>query len=222
MKRIVGHGVMLCLVVFAGCASIVGPSTDDPAVKLKWASELFNSKDEPVEAEELIREAIRIYKKENNQLGLAEAYQQYGLFYRSNAVVKFEFYFREKGFEEHTVKYEQRYEKAIECFSKARDLFADYGHIDRVSNLYISLAKTYDMMNRQKEACDAYSKGLENFTAYKQQNPEAIELRSEEMQRYAEYIGIMKKQSGCPEDASGDAGSGRGEQSKDRQTAGGM
>ncbi len=219
MKRITCLAVMLCIVVLAGCASIVGPSSDDPAVKLKWASELFNSKDEPAEAEELIREAIRIYKKENNQLGLAEAYRQYGLFYRSNAVVKFEFYFREKGFEEHTVKYDQRYEKAIECFSKARDLFADYGHIDKVSNLYISLAKTYDMMNRQKEACDAYNKGLENFTAYKQQNPEALELRSEEMQRYTEYIGIMKKQSGCPEEAAtgGGTGSERGEQGRDRK-----
>jgi tetratricopeptide (TPR) repeat protein len=182
-----------------GCATVPGRSSDDPAVKLELASELFSSKDEPVRAEELIREAIARYKRDGNQLGLAEAYRQYGLFYRSLAVGKFERYYREKGFEDSLVKFDQRYEKAAEYFNRAKDLYGDYGHIDVISNLYISLAKTYDLMNRRKEACAAFDAGLEKYLAYKKGNPEAQELLSEEMQRYEEYIGILKQQAGCSE-----------------------
>jgi tetratricopeptide (TPR) repeat protein len=200
MLKIVKYGTVICfLVALVGCAAIFGRSTSDPAIKLQWASEHFSSKDEPLQAEELIREAIAIYKKQNNQLGLAEAYRQYGLFFRSNAVNKFEKHYRAEGFEDKTVKFDQRLQKAVEYFNKSRDLYADYGHIDIVSNLNISLGKAYDMMNMRDAACDAFDKGLADYAEYKKINPEAMEFRSEEMQNYVEYIGIMKKQAGCPD-----------------------
>jgi tetratricopeptide (TPR) repeat protein len=196
--KILKLGITICcLTAVVGCAAIFGRSTNDPAVKLQWASEHFSSKDEPVQAEELIREAIANYKKTDNQLGLAEAYRQYGLFFRSNAVNKFEKYYRTEGFEDKTVKFDQRFQKAVEYFNKSRELYADYGHIDIVSNLYISLGKTYDLMNRQEAACEAFNKGLDDYAEYKKINPEAMEFRSEEMQNYVEYIGILKKQAGC-------------------------
>ena len=49
-----------------------------------------------------------------------------------------------------TVTYKTRYEKAIDYFNRSKDLYEDYGHIDIISNLYVSLAKTYDMMNKTK------------------------------------------------------------------------
>jgi tetratricopeptide (TPR) repeat protein len=176
---------------------VFGPSTDDPAIKLKWASENFNSLDRPVKAEEQIWDVIETYKKERNQLGLAEAYRQYALFLRSNTVEKFADHFKEEGFVDRTVTFSTRYEKAIDYFNRAKDLYEDYGHIDIISNIYVSLGKTYDLMNKTKEACESFDKGLENYADYKKANPEAQELRSEEMANYEEYIGIIKKQAGC-------------------------
>ena len=199
MKMIKWLAALGCVITLAGCAVIFGRSTDDPAVKLQWASELFSSKDEPVEAEKLLHEAEEMYEEKSDQLGLAETYREYGLFYRSNAVTKFKKHYREdEGFLDRTVKFDKRYDKAVEYFNRSKDIYSDYGRIDKLADIYISLAKTYDMMDKQKEACDAFTQGLEKFAAYKQASPEAEELRSEELANYEEYIGIMKKQSGCP------------------------
>jgi tetratricopeptide (TPR) repeat protein len=188
---------LLVAMIMAGCAALFGQSTDDPVIKLKWASENFNSMDKPIEAEEQIWDVIETYKKERNQLGLAEAYRQYALFLRSNTVDKFANHFKEEGFVDRTITFDTRYEKAIDYFNRSKDLYEDYGHIDIISNLYVSLGKTYDLMNRTKEACESFNKGLENYADYKNANPEAQELRSEEMANYEEYIGIIKKQAGC-------------------------
>lgn len=189
--------VLIAVAALVGCAALFGSSTNDPAVKLKWASENFNSQDQPVKAEEQIWDVIETYKKERNQLGLAEAYRQYALFLRSNSVEKFSDHFKEEGFVDRTVTFKTRYEKAIDYFNRSKDLYEDYGHIDIISSLYVSLGKTYDLMNKTKEACESFDKGLENYADYKKANPEAQELRSEEMANYEEYIGIMKKQAGC-------------------------
>ena len=189
--------VLIAAMALVGCAALLGKSTNDPAVKLKWASENFNSQDQPVKAEEQIWDVIETYKKERNQLGLAEAYRQYALFLRSNSVEKFSDHFKEEGFVDRTVTFKTRYEKAIDYFNRSKDLYEDYGHIDIISSLYVSLGKTYDLMNKTKEACESFDKGLENYADYKKANPEAQELRSEEMANYEEYIGIMKKQAGC-------------------------
>ena len=188
-----------CLAALVGCAAMFGRSTGDPAVKLQWASELFSSKDDPVQAEKLIREAIDMYELKRDHLGLAEAYRQYGLFFRSNAVTKFESYYKVNGFLDEKVKFKDRYSKAIEYFNKSKDLYENYGHYDVLSNLYISLAKTYDIMNRQDEACEAFTKSVASFTRFKTANQEAQEQRALEIANYMEYVGLMKKQAGCPD-----------------------
>ena len=140
-------------------------------MKLQRASENFNKLDEPVKAEKLIFDAMEQYSKEKNQLGLAEAYRQYALFLRSNAVEKFEEYFTEEGFEDETVTFKTRYEKAVEYFNKSKDLYQDYGHLDILSNIYISLAKTYAIMGKQQESCDAFSKGLAALRGVQKSEP---------------------------------------------------
>jgi len=192
--------VLCCIAALTGCAAMFGRSTSDPAVKLQWASELFSSKDEPVEAEKLIRDAIDMYELKRDHLGLAEAYRQYGLFFRSNAVSKFEDYYNTNGFLDEKVKFKDRYVKAIEYFNKSKELYADFGHYDVLSNLYISLAKTYVLTNRQDEACSAFTKSVESFTRFKKENQDVQEQRSLEITNYMEYVDLMKKQAGCPEE----------------------
>ena len=196
MKAFTSMTFICCILVLSGCA---GRSTGDPALKLKWASEDFSSKDNPVEAEKLIRDAIDIYELKRNHLGLAEAYRQYGLFFRSNAVSKFEEHYQRNGFLDEKVRFKDRYAKAIEYFNRAKDIYSDFGRYDDLSELYISLAKTYDITNRREEACEAFSKSIESFSRFKSVNKETQEQNALEIANYTEYVGLMRKQAGCPD-----------------------
>jgi tetratricopeptide (TPR) repeat protein len=187
-----------CLTTLLGCATVFQGKPDDPSVNLRKATELFSSKDEPVQAEKMLRDVIAAYEKNQDDLGLAEAYRQFGLFYRSNAVSKFEKYYRKEGFIDKSVKFSTRYEKAIEYFNKAKDIFATDKQFNVLSNLQLSIAKTYDLMDQHEAACQAIEKGMENHLAYKQAaSPEDLELHAEEITNYAQYIELMKKQTGC-------------------------
>jgi tetratricopeptide (TPR) repeat protein len=188
-----------CLAALVGCATLFRSAPEDPSEKLRAATELFSSKDEPIEAEELLRDVVEVYEKNQDQLGLAEAYRQLGLFYRSNAVKKFEKYYLKEGFLDKSVKFSTRYEKAIEYFNKAKDIFVAGKQYAVLSSLQLSLAKTYDLMNQHENACTAFDRGLENHLAFKKTAaPDALELRAEELANYEEYLGLMKKQAGCP------------------------
>ncbi len=191
--------VLCCLAMPLGCATLLTNTPEDPSGKLREAAELFNSKDQPVEAEKLLHDAVEICLKNQDDPGLAEAYRQFGLFYRSNAVSKFERYYLTKGFLDKTVKFANRYEKAIEYFKKAKDLFAANKQYFVLSNLHLSIAKTYDLMNQRENACTAFDQGLENHLAYKRlAAPDELEFHAEELANYEQYIGLMKKQAGCP------------------------
>jgi tetratricopeptide (TPR) repeat protein len=191
--------VIGCLTTLVGCATLFRSAPEDPSEQLRAATELFSSKDEPIEAEELLRDVVEVYEKNQDQLGLAEAYRQFGLFYRSNAVKKFEKYYLEEGFLDKTVKFSTRYDKAIEYFNKAKDIFAADKQYAVLSSLQLSLAKTYDLMNQHENACTAFDQSLENHHAFKRSAaPDALELRAEELANYEEYLGLMKKQVGCP------------------------
>ena len=190
---------LCCLTMLLGCATVFQSRPEDPSIDLKAAVELFSSKDEPVQAEKLLHEVIAAYERNQDDLGLAEAYRQFGLFYRSNAVSKFEKYYLKEGFLDKSVTFPKRYEKAIEYFNKAKDIFATEKQFDVLSNLQLSIAKTYDFMNQHEAACLAIAQGVENHAAYKQAaSPEDLELRAEEITNYEQYIELMKKQTACP------------------------
>lgn len=188
-----------CLAALAGCASIFGRSTKDPAVMLTWASEEFNSKDNPVAAEELLQEALQVYRKKMDRLGQAETYRQYGLFLRSTAVGKFRDHYNTIGFLDESVKFSNRYEKSLDYFTKSRAMFADYNKFDVISAIDISMAKTYDIMNRQDDACAAFSRSIESYVRFKNETQESLEQRDLEIGNYREYVDLMMKQAGCPE-----------------------
>lgn len=191
--------VSCCLAAQLGCATLLTSTPEDPSGKLRAAAELFSSKDQPVEAEKLLHDAVEVYLKNQDDLGLAEAYRQFGLFYRSNAVSKFENYYLKEGFLDKTVKFSTRYGKSLEYFNKAKDLFAARQQYSVLSNLHLSIAKTYDLMNQHENACTAFDQGLENHLAYKRlATPNELELHAEELANYEQYIGLMKKQAGCP------------------------
>jgi len=191
-----------CIGALAGCASMFGPTTSDPAVKLQWAEENLVRNTDPAAAEKLIRDAMEIYEKKKDRPGLAEAYRQYGLFLRSYSVSNAAEYYTEEGFLDKTVRFNDRYGKAIEYFNMSRDLFADLGRYDTLASVYVSLAKTYDLTNRRDEACKAFDKSLESYARFKMAGQKTDERRderrSEEIASYIDYVDAMKKQTECP------------------------
>ena len=198
MQRLTGILVIGMMMILGGCAGF-GRSTENPAQKIQWADELISSKEDPIPAEKLIREAIDLYQKSNNQLGLAESYREYGIFFRSYAVTRSEKYYKEKGFLDTSANINTRYQKALEYFTKAKDIFKEQNRFEDLSNMHVSIAKTLVMLNLNKAACDELKEGLDTHAAFTKANPEAKELRSEEMTNYVEYIGTLKTQIGCTE-----------------------
>jgi len=189
-------------VILAGLLiSCAARSTKDPSVMLQWASEEFSSKDDPIAAEEFLQQALEVYRKKMDRLGLAETYRQYGLFLRSNAVSKFEKHYNTIGFLDESVKFSNRYQKAIEYLLKAQVIFEENKKYDTLSTVHISLAKTYAHLNRTGEACDSLTSGLASYNAFKKSNPDMKEFHAEEVADYEEYIGILRQQIACPPEA---------------------
>src|SRR5581483_10231032 len=126
--------VTLCAFTSAlliGCAGIGVTSTSDPAEKLRDAYYLTERADRPLVAERLIREALDIYARNNDQLGIAEAYKQYGLFFSSDSLAgKWSTYYKNNGFLDKTVSYDGRYTKAIEYLEKARAILRELQKYD--------------------------------------------------------------------------------------------
>jgi tetratricopeptide (TPR) repeat protein len=190
--------VLGTIVLSSALLSACGRSTKDPAVMLAWASEEFAVKDDPVKAEEWLRQALEIHRKNMDKPGLAETYRQYGLFLRSNAVSKFEKHYNTIGFLDESVKFTNRYQKAVDYFTRSRDLFEELGKYDTLSTVHISLAKTYAHLGRELEGCESLTRGLASYNAFKKANPEMKQFHADEVADYEEYIGILRKQLNCP------------------------
>ncbi len=81
-------------------------------------------------------------------------------------------------------------------------IFAEFNRYEKLSNIDISLAKTYAYLNRNLEACDSLGKSLENYNAYKKANPDMKEFHAEEVADYEEYIKVLKQGLACPDAAA--------------------
>ena len=186
--------VCCCVALIAGCAA---RSTNDPALKLSWAAEEFNRNENPIAAEELLQDALQTYRKQMNRVGLAETYRQYGLFLRSLAVSKSKEHYQRVGFLDETVRFNNRYDKAIEYFNKSKDIFAEQNLPGPLSDIYISIAKTYALMNRAPESCESLDKGRKSYASLKGVKTEAREAGVEDAANVDAYITLLQKQMGC-------------------------
>jgi hypothetical protein len=187
--------LLFCIALLAGCAA---RSTSDPALKLSWAAEEFGWKEDPIAAEELLQDSLQIYRKQMNRIGLAETYRQYGLFLRSNAVTKLKDHYQREGFLDETIRYNTRYEKALEFFNKSREIFAEQNNAGMLSNVYLSMAKTYALMDKVPESCENLDKGRKSYASVKGVKAETREIGVDEAENYEAYITLMQKQMGCP------------------------
>ena len=184
----------VCIALLAGCAA---RSTTDPALKLTWAAEEFSRNEDPLAAEELLQGSLEIYRKQMNQLGLAETYRQYGLFLRSHAVTKFKDHYQQYGFLDESVRFNNRYEKALEYFNKSKDIFAAKNLAGPLTNVYLSMAKTYALMDMAPESCESLEKGRKSYAKVKGTKSETREVGIDDDANYEAYMNVMYTQWGC-------------------------
>lgn len=187
----------VCVSILSGCAGVEVQPTTDPAEKLRIAQALYTQERRPVPAENQIQEAIEIYTQQHDNVGLAEAYRQYGLFFRSDAVKKSEQYFRNNGFIEPSVSYDTRYSKSIEYFEKARDLYTEQKKYDALTNLYLNMGLTYELMQNPQAACPVFDQMISSYSEHLKARPGAILYAPAGYVNLEGYMADVKKKGGC-------------------------
>lgn len=189
---------ILLSTLICGCAAVGVPITFDPNSKLEWAQELIDNQNRPLPAEPLIEEAISIYKKRGDNLGLANAYRTYAIFLKSEAVENWGQY-RKWGFMNKTVTFDNRYQKAIEYYEIARDIYEKNSKYDALTNVYLNMGMIYQVkFNDKKKACDCYAKSLESHLKFKKDNPDTKIKLPIGFRSYEDYIAVVKEEAGCP------------------------
>jgi tetratricopeptide (TPR) repeat protein len=191
--------LLTCVSILLGCAAAGVPSSSDPKTKLAWATVLLEEQDRPLPAERLIQEAIEIYKAKNDEIGLAEGYRKYGIFFRSASVKRYEDVYRRDGFLDKTVTFDQRFDKAIEYFGKSRDIYAKaQTSDDLVSNVDLNMALAYRAKGDSKHACKALDSSLAYNLKFKAANPDTNIKGAGNNQSFEDVIAEQKKYAKCP------------------------
>ena len=188
---------MLIGFVLPGCAAMFVPATSDPDQKIRDAAMLYDQQQRPLPAERLIREAIEIYRERKNDLGLAEAYRNYGFFFRSSAVKKLHKHYQSNGFMEKDATYETRYEKSISYFEKSATILEKYQKHDVLSNIYLNMGFTYEFANQPEKACDEYKKTLMSNQRNLKVNPEAKASLPEGYSTFEAYVTAIMERLKC-------------------------
>ncbi|MEO8165580.1 MAG: hypothetical protein ABI619_09305, partial [Betaproteobacteria bacterium] len=105
-------------------------------------------------AERRIREVLDTYTRNNDQLGMAQAYRAYAFFLRSDAIDgKWRQHYRQEGFLDPAVSFETRYEKSIDYLEKAREIFYAYRRYDALTIVNLNIGFTFEVLGNLDAAC---------------------------------------------------------------------
>ena len=133
--------------ILSGCAGFGIVATSDPGAKLNDAEDLFNRQERPLPAERLIREAIAVSQARDDPRELGNGYRDYGDLLTSPAIIKWEKVYRRDGFQDKSITFENRFEKASEFYRKALVSYRraaererNAGKYDVLTNVYFNMA----------------------------------------------------------------------------------
>lgn len=204
MRALKHLAVLWGFTVLTGCAGVGIVATDDPLAKLNDAEDLFERQDRPLPAERLIREAMAIYEQRGDQHGLANANREYGDLLRSPAILKWEKVYRRDGFQDKSITFENRLEKASEFYRKAITYYEraeqqhqQAGKYDALTNVYFSAAWSHLQVGERERACDYYDKTIQAYDENIRRSPAAKPYIPRGSGSFAEFIGGAKRQAGC-------------------------
>lgn len=190
--------VLSFTIMITGCAAVGVPVTLNPEKKLRYAESLFNDSGRPFPAEPLIFEAIEIYRDNNDEVGLADAYQTYAYFLQSQSLSSFEKDYQKYGFMDKTIVYDNRYEKALEYWLKSLRLFERNSRNADASNIYYNIGRLQFMVfDDKKAACENYDKSISSHNKHMEEYPNETVVLDPRFDTFEEYINALKEEVGC-------------------------
>lgn len=192
------HLIIAIIPIFYGCSAMLVGHTSDPDRKLNQSLMLMNDQCRPLPAEQLLNEAIEIYEAQRDELGLADAYRDYGFFLTHACLEKWETFFRRNGFRDKSVNFDNRFEKALEYYGKSRDLLEKHGDLRILPNVYIQMGFAYMLLNQKDAACAAFNRALEAHQKRVKKNPYVPVVLPENCSTLEDYIEAAKEQANCP------------------------
>jgi len=158
----------------------------------------------PLPAERLIREAIAIYQERDDPHGLANAHREYGDLLRSPAILKWEKVYRRDGFQDKSITFDNRFEKASEFYRKALTYYEraeqqnrQAEKYDALTNIYFNMAWSHYKLDERDKACGYYVQAVEAYGENIRRNPTAKPYIPPGAGSFSEFIGIEKRRAGC-------------------------
>jgi tetratricopeptide (TPR) repeat protein len=195
---------LIGLLFLYGCAGVGVVASSDPNTKLNDAEYLFKSYNRPLIAERLIREAIVIYQERDDPHGLGKAYREYGDLLRSESITgNWQKYYRENGFQDQSVTFDNRIAKSTEYYAKALEYFARVekqlratGPFDTLTNVYYNMAYISIMLDDKIKACRYYDLTIEAYAENIKRNP-GVKPYSPPGTTLPELVETHKRSIGC-------------------------
>ncbi len=204
MRLLQSFAALCVLALLSSCAGFGIVATSDPLAKLNDAEDLFMRQARPLPAERLIREAIAIYQERDDPHGLANAHREYGDLLRSPAILKWETVYRRDGFQDKSITFDNRFEKASEFYRKA---LTYYGRAeqqqrqtetyDALTNVYFNMAWSHYRLDERDKACGYYDRAVEAYDENIRRNPSAKPYVPPGTGSFSEFIGAAKRRAGC-------------------------
>jgi len=176
-----------------GCASMGVIKTNDPYRKLSDAYDLIWNQQRPLPADSLILEAMEIFRKSNDEKGLALAYTRYAELLGSPAAK----IFVTTNFQDGTPK-EKRFDRSVEYLKLAKELSVKLNDYESLANQEFKTALAYENIKKVSEACAAYTATAEAMTTYQRNVPNAQVNFPPSYRSFNEYVEAQKKRLSCP------------------------
>ena len=190
--------------LLAGCAGIGVWDSSDPLRKLEDARHLYWEQGRTLIAERLTWEAMEIYRERRDFYGLGHAHRQYASFLDGHPITQLEKFYREQGFWDKTVTYDNRrskateyYTMAMEFYRRAEPVLKEQNAYDKLSNLYLNMSTISYFSLKSDEHCDFLSKTIAAYRENISRNPGVKVRLPSEYGSFEEYIRDTEMAKAC-------------------------
>ncbi|MGA2781139.1 MAG: hypothetical protein ABSF13_04380 [Smithella sp.] len=184
------------LSLFWGCAAAGVPYTSDPHAKIGNANYLLDV-GRPLPAERLIFEAMDAFQKEGNRHGMADAQWTYGLFLSSVAVESMKKHYREKGFRDVSVNFDNRFRKSIEYLEKAKVYYVEQKEFGPLTNIYFKEGYCFMKIGDNETACKLFKESLIANKKFFELNPKADIILPKGYANFESFVQKWQKEANC-------------------------
>ncbi|WP_341897182.1 hypothetical protein [Ferrovibrio terrae] len=188
---------VLLVVSLSACSAALVPLSFDPKTKLGQAYQLMYEFDRPLPAERLIQEAYDIYLERGDYEGMGTAYQLYGFFFVSRAVVNWSHVYARAGFFDGSA-YKDRFHSSAAYFERSANLFMKIDQFDSVTSVLFNGARSYVFADERDKACSTYDRSLEYYRKNIAANPGVKVTLPAGYSDYEVLVRDEKVQAKCP------------------------